>query len=400
MENMKRKGNFYWLAALCCVAILTLGMGGVKAAITTADITDPTNQWTLRYSNSDGYYEGTTPGEFIIDLGSQLGMEYNGSKTGDFFLDIFDSTWNYAQDTNNVIMAQNRPYTNFEMIDYSQLPEGKYVFRFSKHVDGHHNLPDTWSVLVNIERVDVSLSLGATINPESLSFTPAPLDATLTWTIKNSAGEVVLQGSDLAAVKNDLLNLPNGDYSVEAQAQKVTSYGHTITDTTTTTFQIRRPLAALVIDAKTNPTSLTASQTLPDSTLSWVIKDQSGQVVKTGTGSSIDIPTLPGTYSVFVTEESTQGLTSEVSGSFTILADNPTPTTTPTTNPTQAPTEPTTSGSSGVLEATVTPTPTTTVAPKPITKTGEESAVTGVLALVLLGAAGSCYLVYRKIRVN
>lgn len=270
-------------------------------------------------------YQSTDDGEgsFYVDFLGEVSMEYTGTKTGDYMLTIYDMSYDLLTDENGNYYANQLLLSNGAIFDYSIIDATEFMAVYQRHVVGHHYLPDTWRIVFNNETVTVQTSVNKPINPTEIKNTADHPDATIRWEIKDTDGNVVLSGDSLIIAEDLLENLPDGSYSISTIAESATKYGNPISASDSDTFVIRRPQASVVIDAPIDPESVTVGQKLPDSTLTWTLKDSDGNILETGSGTDVPIPAEPGVYTVEAKEVSTEGLVSVAIDTFEILPGAP-----------------------------------------------------------------------------
>ncbi|WP_180948840.1 LPXTG cell wall anchor domain-containing protein [Carnobacterium maltaromaticum] len=171
----------------------------------------------------------------------------------------------------------------------------------------------TASVNFEVRYPKAEVEVAKPINPETITGGQKIPDSELTWEITDEFGTVISSGSG----KDIPVPTENGTYTVKVTETSPEGEISSVTDT----FVVRHPDATIEIEKPLNPDKITAGQKLPDSTLTWVIKDKDGNIISTGTGSDIPVPTEDGSYTVTVTETSTEGEISITTDTFEIKKD-------------------------------------------------------------------------------
>ncbi|MBL1229707.1 LPXTG cell wall anchor domain-containing protein [Enterococcus sp. BWB1-3] len=212
-------------------------------------------------------------------------------------------------------------------LDVSGFSDGEYTVQinaigYTDWGDGELD-PQYWTTPIKIElkSTDAAVIPDATYNPNSIDTSFQGDDNN--WVIKNEAGEVVAQGSGEVIDDSILSTLGEGNYTVENTATATTKKGSEVPPTTVTgTFTIRHPESTTTVDKPINPDSITGTQKITDSVLTWEIKDSSGTVVASGTGNEVPQSIIDGLedgdYTVKFTETSPEGEPHATEGSFTI----------------------------------------------------------------------------------
>ncbi|CAD5902586.1 LPXTG cell wall anchor domain-containing protein [Carnobacterium maltaromaticum] len=179
----------------------------------------------------------------------------------------------------------------------------------------------TASVNFEVRYPKAEIEVSKPINPETITGGQKIPDSELTWEITDESGTVISSGSG----KDIPVPTENGTYTVKITETSPEGEISIVNDT----FVIRHPDATIEIEKPLNPDKITAGQKLPDSTLTWVIKDKDGNIISTGTGPDIPVPTEDGSYTVTVTETSTEGEISITTDTFEIKKNPVIPPVTP-----------------------------------------------------------------------
>ncbi|MCB5953848.1 LPXTG cell wall anchor domain-containing protein [Enterococcus sp. CWB-B31] len=238
------------------------------------------------------------------------------------FVDSYQLTLTSVETGEVFILSSTGTSFNFDISGYA---DGQYTVQINAigrwEMNGN-SLPQNWVMTFGLElkSTDAAVIPDATYNPNSID-TSFQGDNN-NWVIKNEAGEVVAQGSGEVIDDSILSTLEEGNYTVENTATATTQMGSEVPPTTATgTFTIRHPESTTTVDKPINPDSITGTQKITDSVLTWEIKDSSGTVVASGTGSEVPQDTIKGLeegdYTVEFTETSPEGETHTSSGSFT-----------------------------------------------------------------------------------
>ncbi|MDW5524156.1 LPXTG cell wall anchor domain-containing protein [Carnobacterium maltaromaticum] len=179
----------------------------------------------------------------------------------------------------------------------------------------------TTSVNFEVRYPKAEVEVSKPINPETITGGQKIPDSELTWEITDESGTVISSGSG----KDIPVPTENGTYTVKITETSPEGEISIVNDT----FVIRHPDATIEIEKPLNPDKITAGQKLPDSTLTWVIKDKDGNIISTGTGPDIPVPTEDGSYTLTVTETSTEGEISITTDTFEIKKNPVIPPVTP-----------------------------------------------------------------------
>ncbi|WP_317944901.1 LPXTG cell wall anchor domain-containing protein [Carnobacterium maltaromaticum] len=179
----------------------------------------------------------------------------------------------------------------------------------------------TASVNFEVRYPKAEIEVSKPINPETITGGQKIPDSELTWEITDESGTVISSGSG----KDIPVPTENGTYTVKITETSPEGEISIVNDT----FVVRHPDATIEIEKPLNPDKITAGQKLPDSTLTWVIKDKDGNIISTGTGPDIPVPTEDGSYTVTVTETSTEGEISITTDTFEIKKNPVIPPVTP-----------------------------------------------------------------------
>lgn len=267
----------------------------------------------------------------------------------------FSITWNqlelkgyFTWSTDTGFSGGGPGLTDGGIIDLSELslnfPAGEHTFTFYTHSlwpdPPFAGGSDVAYVKINIRRAKATVEVNGpygTINPDTLSAghvndeTGDESSTKISWTLTGPGG-FSLSGTSQAELDGLLAKGPDGrylnpslvegDYTLSNTATVTTDYGNDVNDTESTNFKIRYPLTTTTVDKNESPTSITGTQTIPDSTLTWVINDSNGETVARGSGANVpptafeDLPA--GSYTVEFTETSPENLTHTSSGAFII----------------------------------------------------------------------------------
>ncbi|MEG1174158.1 LPXTG cell wall anchor domain-containing protein [Carnobacterium sp.] len=189
--------------------------------------------------------------------------------------------------------------------------EGHYqLITTEKSLEGEVH---TASVNFEVRYPKAEVEVSKPINPDTITGGQKIPDSELTWEITDESGTVISSGSG----KDIPVPTENGTYTVKVIETSPEGEISIVNDT----FVVRHPDATIEIEKPLNPDKITAGQKLPDSTLTWVIKDKDGNIISTGTGPDIPVPTEDGSYTVTVTETSTEGEISITTDTFEIKKD-------------------------------------------------------------------------------
>ncbi len=287
----------------------------------SGSVTSTDGLWTATFYNPAQYvYTNNQEATFFVDFAGPVSLQYNGTKTGDYLLTICDMGYNVLLDGNNSPYAYETPVTNTTAFDFSIVAETEFIAIYHKHIPQNHFLPDTWSISFNNEKITADTTVDRTLNPHQIVNTSNRPEAVIDWIIKDADNEIVLSGTG-ALIDQTLLDaLPDGVYSVSIVANGQTKYGNPLSAQDSDTFVILKPQANVYVEKPTNPDIVTVNKKLPDSNLSWVLKDSQGNIVDTGMGNDVPVPTELGVYTIEATETSVDGLVSTASGTFEIVA--------------------------------------------------------------------------------
>ncbi|MGX6966775.1 hypothetical protein ACWN6Y_07980, partial [Vagococcus teuberi] len=209
-------------------------------------------------------------------------------------------TWVIKDDKGEVIKEGDGANVPKEVID--ELPEGKYSAEFTEtSPEGETSISqDDFS----IRHPQSTTTIDRPINPGSISGGQKIPESDLTWVIKDDKGEVIKEGDGANVPKEVIDELPEGKYS--AEFTETSPEGET--SISQDDFSIRHPQSTTTIDRPINPGSISGGQKIPESDLTWVIKDDKGEVIKEGDGANVPkevIDELPeGKYSAEFTETS------------------------------------------------------------------------------------------------
>lgn len=192
---------------------------------TRTDITTPEGMWTLGFSDPINYIgNDRTIASFYVDFVGNVNFKYNGSKTGDYLLTIYNMEYELLLDENGIPYANEKPITNDTVFDFSTVDSSEFIARYEKHVPLHHYLPDTYQIFFNNEKITADIELDNFINPTQIMNTSNYADANMNWQIKNKNGETVLSGNSKTIMEEQLNSLQNGEYDIFTTAQSQTKY--------------------------------------------------------------------------------------------------------------------------------------------------------------------------------
>ena len=285
-----------------------------------------TNQYSITYYN--GYYMGIDLVEDVAfyDLTTSLSFYFTGSST-------FGGGRSYRVEGDTGIIISETYYTEGDIIDFSGLPNGKYLVTLRAYKTNGIDF-DTGTISLNIQRVTTEVDVSSPINPDNVTISTDRADASsVLWELRDENDMVVASGdkSTLSDVSNgigkafdsDYLNaLENGNYTISIISTITTEYGNTVTDSSSEIFMIRHPQSTTQVDKPINPESITGTKKIEESTLTWEIKNADGDVILSGIGDSVptaDIEALEeGSYTVEFTETSPEEEVSISKGSFII----------------------------------------------------------------------------------
>ena len=184
----------------------------------------------------------------------------------------------------------------------------------------------------------IQLSTDCAINPDDVYGTPSIpglpdlelASDNVTWVLRDSAGNEIERGTGNRIPARFLRELAPDDYSAE----------FTVTDPETgrfasaeIDFTIRFPHVTIDIESETttgddalNPIRIVGTPTLPDSDVSWVIRDGNGNVITSGVGTIIGeaiLGVLPaGRFEVEFTENDPETGLSHVNNAFFVITNN------------------------------------------------------------------------------
>ncbi|WP_166082628.1 hypothetical protein [Erysipelothrix anatis] len=173
-------------------------------------------------------------------------------------------------------------------------------------------------------------------NPTKIEATPAIAESTLKWVITSATGDI--KSGTGSVIVEDLQGLADGTYTVTFTETSPEGLTKDANATFTTKTDVVLPEVGMTIDRYYNPTSITGSKKLSDSTLEWTI-GYGLTTVHTGTGAAIPQDILEGLdagrYFVTYVERSATGETSRKLDEFEVRYPNPTVTVDKAENPTK-----------------------------------------------------------------
>lgn len=267
-----------------------------------------------------------------------------------------DEWWFYERDPDgsNVVDEQGNPvrvpdsggYTDRDgdgniiippsIID--NLPEGDYTLVVVENHPDYDEIARE-EVPFYVRDIEINVEINRVINPEKITGIPnipgrpntdfAPGD--VVWVIRDSSGTIVAEGTGREISEQVLNNLSSGNFQAEFTATDPVT-NKTASDSVD--FTIRRPHITINIeggmaqgDRVVNPERIIGTPTFETSTVTWVIRDASGNIVARGEGNIIDngaIQNLPnGDFVVEFTEyDPESGLSHVNSSNFTIRNTN------------------------------------------------------------------------------
>ena len=271
--------------------------------------------WVIDYY--DGYFVSAS-NQVNLDLTTSIQIGYFGTANGAATCSIYDF------ETGELI--ETYPYTLGEdiVIPNSESRAYDIIINIIKMANQPYLGVDTVIVEINHEVVQPNISIQGNygcINPAEIINTSDRDDASISWIIKDSDGETLLSGTG-DVTSDQIAILKEGNYTIETTAVSETIYGNEISGVATDSFIIRHPQSTTTVDKAINPDSITGTKKIEESILTWEIKNTAGDVVKSGTGTSVpttDIGGLEnGSYTVEFTETSPENEVSVSEGSFII----------------------------------------------------------------------------------
>lgn len=166
------------------------------------------------------------------------------------------------------------------MILLNLLP-GEYIIYFtetSPEGDAH-----TSNGTFSIRHPESTIAIDRPYNPRYIVGEKSIPESLVEWVITDMGGRESAWGNEESISEDILMNLPEGTYLVDfteisPEEERHTSQG---------TFTIRYPEAILTMDRPYNPRSICGEQKILTSSLTWVIKDESGSVIEHGSGDEI-----------------------------------------------------------------------------------------------------------------
>ncbi|MBC1457649.1 LPXTG cell wall anchor domain-containing protein [Listeria newyorkensis] len=198
----------------------------------------------------------------------------------------------------------------------ADLKEGSYTANFTELSPEGETHKSTGNFL--IRHPESTTIVDKSINPSAITGGQKIPESTLSWEIKNSDGIVIATGSGKDVPKAMITGLEEGSYTVSFTELSPEGETHKSTGD----FLIRHPESTTTVDKAINPGTITGSQKIPESTLSWEIKNSDGIVMATGAGKDVPRATITGlgegSYTVFFTELSPEGETHKSTGGFLI----------------------------------------------------------------------------------
>ncbi|MFV0395103.1 MAG: hypothetical protein ACK5LC_12025 [Coprobacillaceae bacterium] len=233
---------------------------------------------------------------------------------------IEDSTLTWViKDSNNKIIDSGTGSTIPNNI-IKDLEDGSYKVEFTETSPEGETHTSNGSFIIRYPKSETNVD--KPYNPDSVTGEQKLDDSTLSWEIKDSNGVVIESGTGNTISDNILHNLQEGNYTVEFTETSTEGESHASTGS----FIIRHPETSITIDNTTNPDTIVGEQKIPDSELTWVIKDENGSIVANGTGNTVPKEIIDqldnGDYIVEFTETSPENETHTSIAEFTINKNN------------------------------------------------------------------------------
>ncbi|EUJ25962.1 hypothetical protein [Listeria cornellensis] len=229
---------------------------------------------------------------------------------------IADSTLSWEIKNSDGIVLATGSGKDVPKATITGLAEGSYTVSFTELSPEGETHESTGSFL--IRHPESTTTVDKAINPSAIIGGQKIADSTLSWEIKNSDGTVIATGSGKDVPKATITGLAEGSYAVSFTELSPEGETHESTGS----FLIRHPESTTTIDKAINPSAITGGQKIPESTLSWEIKNSDGTVIATGIGKDVPKATVTGleegTYTASFTELSPEGEIHESTGSFLI----------------------------------------------------------------------------------
>ncbi|MCO6018511.1 hypothetical protein CKN86_01035 [Carnobacterium divergens] len=234
------------------------------------------------------------------------------SLTGTKKIEDSELTWT-IYDKNNQPIATGSG-NEVPLAEINALADGEYTVKFTEM--SPEAIADTSSGEFKIRRPESTTTVDKPINPESLTGTQKLPDSSLGWVIYDKDGKPVASGLGSEVPSSEVKDLENGEYKIEFTETSTEGSTHSSDGT----FKIRRPETTTTVDKPVNPSSVTGTQKLPESSLEWVIYDSAGKKVASGVGNEVPLSEMEGLkdgdYKVEFTETSPEGLTHSSSDKF------------------------------------------------------------------------------------
>lgn len=269
----------------------------------------PDGSWLL--TTLDGHSLGYDINQnvFVVDLSSQVKVNYLGTNTGEMAYRILTS-----DSTEELEIGE---YVDGDIIDLSAYTDGLYYAEISKKKSQGSQLnPDTIYVLMNKESLLVSIEIvgpHGMINPEKVTYVVEPEISELQWTIKDEEGNFVLDGEG-SSIEDEILTTFSGStYLINATVKAQSKYGHQLKNQSESRFMIRHPKSDMKMDQTYNPTSIVGIKNIDESRLEWKVSETSGRLIESGEGEILSeefLRLLPeNTYEISFTETSPENET-------------------------------------------------------------------------------------------
>ncbi|QIK85294.1 hypothetical protein G7061_01095 [Erysipelothrix sp. HDW6B] len=253
------------------------------------------------------------------------------SITGDKKLVDSKLEWTIKEGTQVLHTGEGKTVTQ-SLVD--ALPAGKYQVSFKETtVKG---LESEVSETITMRYPNPTVTVDKAENPTKIEATPAIAESTLKWVITSATGDI--KSGTGSVIVEDLQGLADGTYTVTFTETSPEGLTKDANATFTTKTDVVLPEVGMTIDRYYNPTSITGSKKLSDSTLEWTI-GYGLTTVHTGTGAAIPQDILEGLdagrYFVTYVERSATGETSRKLDEFEVRYPNPTVTVDKAENPTK-----------------------------------------------------------------
>ncbi|WP_159634652.1 hypothetical protein [Erysipelothrix anatis] len=252
------------------------------------------------------------------------------SITGDKKLADSKLEWTIKKDGNVLHTGEGKTVTQ-SLVDV--LPAGTYQVSFKETtVKG---LESEVSETITMRYPNPTVTVDKAENPTKIEATPAITESTMKWVITSATGDI--KSGTGSVIVEDLQGLADGTYTVTFTETSPEGLTKNASATFSTKTEVVLPEVGMTIDRYYNPTSITGSKKLSDSTLEWTI-GVGLTTIHTGTGAAIPQDILEGLsagrYFVTYVERSVAGQTSQKQEEFEVRYPNPTITLNSLENPT------------------------------------------------------------------